>query len=250
VGPAGALHTESSRGPGLRLYVSRQATSLPRYVWEQAILSLFGWIPTVIGVALRALVYRLVMGLQGVVAIENGVRLRFASQIHLASGVYLDEGAYLHACPNGIRIGQNTLVMHHAELHVYNFRDLPHAGITIGRDSLIGEFCVVRGAGGVAIGDRVYLSPAVHIYSSDHVFDDADRSFIEQGVTAHGVRIEDDCWIGAQAIVLDAVTIGRGSVIAAGAVVTSDVPPYSLAGGVPARVLRDLRAASIVGHSV
>ncbi len=226
----------------LSLYISRQATSLPRYLWEQLILTLFGWAPTVVGIGLRAIAYRLIMRLGGVVAVEKGVRIRFASQIRLGRGVYLDEGVYLHACPNGIDIGDNTLVMHHAELHVYNFRDLPHAGIRIGRDGLIGEFCIIRGPGGVLIGDRVYLSPMVHLYSSNHVFDDPDLPFTAQEITAEGIVIEDDCWIGAMVVILDGVTVGRGSVVAAGAVVTQDVPPHSLVAGVPARVVRDLKA--------
>jgi acetyltransferase-like isoleucine patch superfamily enzyme len=225
----------------LKLYLSRQASSLWRYVLEQVILGLFGWVPSIVGIALRAFVYRLIMHLEGIVAIEDDVRIRFADQIHLAKGVYVDKGAYLHACPGGIKIGEDTFVMHHAELHVYNFRDLPQSGIVIGRGCLIGEFCVVRGVGGVTIGDRVYLSPMVHIHPNNHVFVDPDVCFIDQGITARGVTIEDQCWIGAMAIVLDGVTIGRCSVVAAGAVVTKDVPPYSLVAGVPARVIRDLR---------
>jgi len=112
---------------GLGLYLSRQASGLGRYLWEQSILTLCGWVPTVVGIGLRAVVYRLIMHLEGLVAIERGVRIRFAEQIRLGRGVYLDEGVYLHACPGGIEIGENTLVMHHAELHVYNFRGLPPA---------------------------------------------------------------------------------------------------------------------------
>ena len=93
----------------------------------------------------------------------------------------------------------------------------------------------------MTIGDRVYLSPAVHVYSSNHVFEDPEVSFVEQGLTAQGVVIEDDCWIGAVAVILDGVTIGERSVVAAGAVVTRDVPPHSLVAGVPARVVRDMR---------
>lgn len=226
----------------LKLYLTRQASSLGRYVLEQLVLTLFGWVPTVLGIGLRAFVYRLIVRLEGIVAIEKGVRIRFADNIRLARGVYLDEGVYLHACPGGVEIGENTLVMHHAELHVYNFRALPNAGIRIGRDSLVGEFCVIRGPGGVSIGDRVYLSPAVHIYSSNHVFEDPDVCFTDQGVTAEGVTIEDECWIGAMAVILDGVTVGKRSVVAAGSVVAEDVPPYSLVAGVPAKVIRDLRA--------
>ena len=224
-----------------KLYISRQASSFGRYIWEQLILTLCGQVPTVVGIGLRAFAYRLIMRLEGIVAIEKDVRVRFADNVQLAKGVYLDEGVYLHACPDGVEIGENTFVMHRAELHVYNFRGLSKAGIKIGSDSLIGEFCVIRGPGGVSIGDRVYLSPAVHIYSSNHEYKDPDVCFIDQGVTTKGVTIEDECWIGAMAVILDGVTIGRRSVVAAGAVVTEDVPPYSLVAGVPAKVIRNLK---------
>ena len=225
----------------LSLYLSRQATSLWRYLWEQTILSLFGWVPTVVGVGLRTLAYRLIMHLHGIVAIERGVRIRFASQIRLGRGVYLDERVYLHACPGGIDIGDNTLVMHGSVLHVYNFRSLPHSGIKIGHDSLIGEYNVIRGQGGVTIGDRVYTSPFTQIVAVDHVFSDPDRPFVQQGITAEGIVVEDDVWIGSGAIVTDGVHIYRGAVVAAGAVVIQDVPAHTLVGGVPARPLRDLR---------
>jgi acetyltransferase-like isoleucine patch superfamily enzyme len=225
-------------GSGLALYLRRQASSLRRYVWEQTITGLCGWVPTVVGIGLRALAYRLILRMEGLVAIENGVRLRFTDHIRLGRGVYLDEGAYLHACPGGIEIGENTLVMHHAELHVYNFRDLPHAGIRIGRDSLIGEFCVIRGQGGVAIGDRVYLSPLVQLAAVDHVFSDPTRPFVEQGITAQGITVEDDVWIGAGALIMDGVRIGTGAVVGAGAVVTHDVDPHTVVVGVPARAVK------------
>jgi acetyltransferase-like isoleucine patch superfamily enzyme len=229
---------------GLRLYLSRQASGLGRYLWEQLILSLFSWVPTAIGIGLRAFAYRLIMRLDGIVAIERGVRIRFAGQVRLGRGVYLDEGVYLHACPGGIEIGENTLVMHHAELHVYNFRDLPRAGIKIGRDSLIGEFNVLRGQGGILIGDRVYTSPLVQIAAVNHVFTDPHRPFVEQGITAQGIVVEDDVWIGAGAILTDGVRVGRGAVVGAGAVVTRDVPPHTVVAGVPAQVVRRITGDS------
>jgi acetyltransferase-like isoleucine patch superfamily enzyme len=239
VGPAGNSRPVAT-GSGLRLYLSRQASSLGRYVWEQLILTLLGWVPTVVGVGLRAVGYRLIMRLEGCVAIERGVRIRFADQVRLGRGVYLDEGVYLHACPAGIEIGENTLVMHHAELHVYNFRGLPRAGIRIGRDSLIGEFSVLRGQGGIVIGDRVYTSPLVQLAAVNHVFADPARPFVEQGITAQGITVEDDVWIGAGAIITDGVRIGQGAVVAAGAVVTRDVPPHTVVAGIPARVVKTI----------
>jgi acetyltransferase-like isoleucine patch superfamily enzyme len=224
----------------LRLYLSRQASSLGRYIWEQSILALFGWVPTLAGIGLRAVVYHLILHMEGTVAIERGVRIRFADRVRLHRGVYLDEGVYLHACPGGIEIGENSLVMHHAELHVYNFRHLPHAGIRIGRDCLISEFNVLRGQGGITIGDRVYTSPLVQLAAVNHVFSDPSRPFIEQGITAQGIVIEDDVWIGAGAIVTDGVRIGRGAVVAAGAVVIHDVPAHTVVAGVPARVVKTI----------
>lgn len=229
------IRTARSR---LSLYVRRQASSPSRYVFEQLVLGAFGWVPTPVGVLLRAVAYRLILRMRGVAGIERGIRMRFASNVTLGDGAYLDSGVYLHACPGGIAIGRNSLVMHGTILHVYNFRDLPKAGIWIGDDCLVGEFNVIRGQGGVRIGNRVYTSPMVQLVAVNHVFDDTSRPFVDQGITAEGITVEDDVWIGAGAVITDGVTIGKGAVVAAGAVVTRNVPPHSVVGGVPARVLR------------
>ena len=220
------------------LYLRRQASSPARYCFEQIVAGAFGWIPTPVGMAVRAAAYRLILKMNGIAALERGVRIRFASNVTLAHGAYIDQGVYLHACPNGITVGRNSLVMHGSVLHVYNFRNLPRAGIWIGEDSLIGEYNVIRGQGGVTIGDRVYTSPMVQLVAVNHVFDDPSRPFVEQGITASGIAIEDDVWIGSGAIVTDGTRIGKGAVVAAGSVVTRDVPPHTVVGGIPARVLR------------
>lgn len=224
----------------VRLYLSRQASGLGRYVLEQMLFLLIGWVPTIVGIGLRGFLYRLILRMEGMAAIENNVRLRFANHITLKNGVYLDQGSYLHACPAGIEIGEETIVMHGAVLHVYNFRNLPHSGIKIGRDSLIGEYSIIRGQGGVTIGDRVFTSPFTQIIAVNHIFDDPKRPFIHQGITAEGIVIEDDCWLGAGAVITDGVRVGKGSVVAAGAVVTKDVPPHSVVAGVPAKVIKTI----------
>jgi len=228
----------------IRLYLDRQASSIFRYFYEQTFLLLLGWVPTIIGIGLRGVFYRLMLSMDGLAAIENNVRLRFANYIKLGHGVYLDQGTYLHACPSGIEIGPGTIVMHGAVLHVYNFRDMPHSGIKVGRDSLIGEFSVIRGQGGVQIGDRVYTSPFTQIIAVNHVFEDPNRPFVEQGITAEGIIIEDDVWLGAGAIVTDGVRVGKGAVVAAGAVVTKDVPPHTVVGGVPAKPVKTIDGSS------
>ena len=226
---------------GIRLFLSRQASNIRRYAIEQIIFLLFGWIPTIIGISLRGVFYRLILKMDGWAAIENRVRLLFADNIRLGNGVYLDQNTYLHAPPSGIEIGENTIVMYGAILHVYNFRDLPFAEIKIGRDSLIGEYTVIRGQGGVQIGDRVYTSPHTQIIAVNHIFDDPDQPFVDQGITAEGIVIEDDVWLGSGAIITDGVQIGQGAVIAAGAVVTDDVEPHTMVGGIPARPIRDIK---------
>ena len=224
----------------VRLYLSRQADSIWRYFLEQGLMFLLGWVPTILGVGLRAVFYRLIMRMDGMAAIERNVRLRFASRIRLGRGAYLDENVYIHACPDGVKIGENTLVMHGSVLHVYNFRGLPHAFIRIGRDSLVGEYSVIRGQGGVTIGDRVYTSPGTQIIAVNHIFNDPQRPFVEQGITAEGIVIEDDVWLGSNCVITDGVRVGNGSVVAAGAVVTKDVPPHTIVAGVPAKVLREI----------
>jgi acetyltransferase-like isoleucine patch superfamily enzyme len=228
----------------LHLYLHRQAANIPRYCLEQITLSIFGWIPTIIGIALRAIVYRVILHADAWVAIENQVRIRFASNIQLHRGVYLDEGVYLHACPNGIEIGENSFVMHYTELHVYNFRQLPNARICIGKNCLISEFNVLRGQGGIIIGDNVYTAPKVQILAVNHVYSDPARPIVEQGITAQGIVIEDDAWIGAGAIILDGVRIGRGAVVGAGAVVTHDVPAHTIVAGNPARLIKEISGSA------
>jgi acetyltransferase-like isoleucine patch superfamily enzyme len=239
-------HPTGSRDPlqSLKLYLSRQASSPGRYFVEQLVLTLFGWVPTVVGVLIRGLVYKTILRMDGWAAIENRVRIRFADQIRLGAGVYLDQESYLHACPGGITIGEDTIIMHGSVLHVYNFGNIPHSGIWIGKESLVGEFNVIRGQGGVRIGDRVYTSPFVQIIAVNHVFDDPETPFTEQGITAEGITVEDDVWIGSGAIITDGVRVGKGSVVAAGAVVTQNVPPHTVVGGVPAKVIKPIDGSS------
>ncbi len=226
----------------LSLYLSRQATSLPRYVREQLIQAALGWVPGIVGIGLRAIAYRAILRMEGAAAIEDGVRLRFADNVRLGHGVYLDHGVYIHACPGGVSIGAGSLVMKNAILHVYNFRNLPHSGITIGARSLVGEGCILRGQGGITIGDDVYLGTLVQVLAVNHVFADTSRPISHQGITAQGISIADGAWVGSGAIILDGVRVGRNAVVGAGAVVTKDVPDYCVAVGNPARVVRDLRS--------
>lgn len=224
----------------LRLYLDAKTRSPLRYAASELLQGLLGWIPSVAGVALRGVAYRTFLRCEGTPAIEDRVRIVRPEDISLGTSVYLDYGVYLHGGSGGLRLGDNTWVMSGCRLHVFNFRGLPNAGITIGRGTFVGEGTIMRGQGGIVVGERVLFGPAVQVLAVDHVFSDTRVPIMDQGITAQGIRIEDGCWIGAGAIVLDGVTIGRGSCIGAGAIVTKSVPPQSVAVGSPARVIRDL----------
>lgn len=114
--------------------------------------------------------------------------------------------------------------------------DRPH-GIKLGNHVFIGRGCFIHGGGNVTIGHDVLIGPGVRIWSADHRFSDPTRRIREQGHEFGEVVIGDDVWIGVDAIVLKNVSIGNGAVIAAGTVVTKDVPSMAIVGGVPARII-------------
>lgn len=112
--------------------------------------------------------------------------------------------------------------------------------IEIGDNSGIGIGARVQGP--LVIGRDVMMGPEVMIYTKNHRIDRTDIPMIRQGETEpEPVVIGDDVWIGARAIILPGVSIGQGAVVAAGAVVAKDVPPYAVVGGVPAKVLKERR---------
>lgn len=90
----------------------------------------------------------------------------------------------------------------------------------------------------IKIGNYVHTGANVMMFAFNHAFDDIKIPTIQQDYYDASITIEDDVWIGGGAIILAGVTIGKGSIIAAGAVVNKDIPPYSIAGGVPAKVLK------------
>jgi acetyltransferase-like isoleucine patch superfamily enzyme len=98
-------------------------------------------------------------------------------------------------------------------------------------------FCHHRST--IRIGANVLFTRQAAAVTGNHVFDNRDAPILSQGIRTDDITIEDDCWIGYRAILLPGVHIGHGTVVAAGAVVTKDLPPMVLAAGVPARVIRE-----------
>ena len=111
--------------------------------------------------------------------------------------------------------------------------------IAMGADCTLNPYVTI--AGQVTIGDGVRIASYAALYGFNHVFDDLEIPIWWQGLTEEGIVVEDDVWVGTHVVICDGVTVGAHSVLAAGSVVTKDVPPYSVVGGVPARVLYDRR---------
>ena len=111
--------------------------------------------------------------------------------------------------------------------------------VVIGDYTRIGLHCTVIGP--VTIGNHVNLAQGITVSALNHNFEDTRLRIDEQGVNTSEIIIDDDVWIGANAVITAGVHIGRHSVVAAGAVVTKDVPEYSVVGGVPAKVIRKIR---------
>lgn len=110
--------------------------------------------------------------------------------------------------------------------------------VIIGDHTRIGLHNTIIGP--VTIGSHVNLAQGITVTALNHNFEDSDKRIDEQGVSTTPVIIEDDIWIGANAVILPGVTIGNHSVVAAGAVVTKNVPPHSLVAGVPARIIKQI----------
>ena len=110
--------------------------------------------------------------------------------------------------------------------------------VIIGDHTRIGLHNTIIGP--VTIGSHVNLAQGITVTALNHNFEDSDKLIDEQGVSTTPVTIGDDIWIGANAVVLPGVTIGAHSVVAAGAVVTKDIPPHSLVAGVPAKIIKQI----------
>ena len=110
--------------------------------------------------------------------------------------------------------------------------------VIIGDHTRIGLHNTIIGP--VEIGNNVNLAQGITVTALNHNFSDTNKRIDEQGVSTNPVTIEDDVWIGANAVILPGVTIGEHCVVAAGAVVTKDVPPHSLVAGVPAKVIKNI----------
>lgn len=115
----------------------------------------------------------------------------------------------------------------------------PIRGLTLGDNVSIGKNVLITTAGGVTVGSNVLVGHGSKIISANHIIPEGTASIRFSGHHCQPVVIEDDVWIAAQVVILPGVRIGRGAVVAAGAVVNEDIQPFTVVGGVPARLIRN-----------
>jgi galactoside O-acetyltransferase len=159
--------------------------------------------------------------------------------LHLGPKCFIDDFVTIYAQPQAtgsVELGRNVHFYRHSIIELGE----GSASLRVGSNTYFQAGCTVNPfIGNITIGANCMIATRCTLMPYQHNFADPSRPMREQGLTSRGdIVIEDDVWLGAQVCVTDGVTIGRGAIIGAGAVVTKDIPPYSIAVGVPARVVR------------
>ena len=160
--------------------------------------------------------------------IKRGQRITLGENVVVERGVRL----WVDTEESHITIGDNSYLSADCILNTFD------GWINMGSHCTVNSYAILYGQGGLQIGNDVRIAPQVMIMPTNHIFEDPDVPIRKQGIKGKGIKIEDDVWLSVGVIILDGVTIGKGSVIGAGAIVTKDVPPYSVAVGVPAKVIK------------
>lgn len=169
---------------------------------------------------------------------SRGVTVRYPRLLTVGRNVVLGERVTVEAFSrSGIQLADGVTVARGASLLASGVIRHPGEGIAVGENASIGANNIIWGQGGVTIGRDCLLGPNVTIVSENHIADDRTVPVRLQGERRGPVTIGDDVWLGAGVTVLAGIEIGRGAIVAAGAVVTKAVPEFGIAAGVPAKVV-------------
>lgn len=205
-----------------------------RFLWQGTVLTLLSPLPTVGAAVLRGWAYRAVLGAVGPGCfVEQSVRLLVPRRIFLGRRVMIGEGCFLDAnTPQGRIELQDDVWLAQGAIITTGTGE-----VIVGPATYVGHRCLMYGHAGIRIGRDVLLANGVQLICGNHTFARRDVPIRAQPPEGKPIVIEDDVWLGASAIVLGGVTIGQGSVVGAGSVVTRSLPAYSIALGVPAQVV-------------
>lgn len=161
------------------------------------------------------------------------------SLISFGRGVTISDGCIIDGLSSsGISIGDGVSIGPYSILKATGSLTDVGVGITIGAGCGFDAYTFFGGAGGIVIGRNVICGQHVSFHAENHTSGSTTIPIKAQGTTRQGIKVSDDCWIGANVTVLDGCNIGRGSIIGAGSVVRGDIPPFSVVVGVPGRVVR------------
>ena len=167
--------------------------------------------------------------------IQPGSVFEYPGNIHIGQSCRIARNALLRANTGkhpGITLGNQVSLLENTLLNANN------GSISIDDRSWLGPFSLIYGNGEVSIGKHVMIASHCAINTVSHHADDTSIPMNDQGIYTAPVIIEDDVWLGIGSTILQGVRIGRGSIIGAGAVVTRDIPPWSVAVGIPAKIIR------------
>ena len=159
-------------------------------------------------------------------------RLTIGQKTKLQDGVYIDA-----LSRDGVQFGDNVVIGRNTRIECTGGLQLIGKGVKIGNRTTFGNDCMFGAAGGIEIGDDVVAGQFIRFHSENHNFNDLTKLIREQGVTHQGIKIGNNCWIGAGAIFLDGAEIGDGCVVGANAVVTKKFPDNVVIAGIPAKVI-------------
>jgi acetyltransferase-like isoleucine patch superfamily enzyme len=171
------------------------------------------------------------------VFIGSGVSIAYPRHLHMGEFSMIGSRSNIMAFSlHGIWLGKRVTIRENAWVQCTSHPANPGEGLWVGNDTYIGPSATLGIGGSVHIGQRCQIGAGVVIVAENHDSED-DGSPSASKVLRKGVSIGDDCWLGHRVTVLDGVTLGRGCVVGAGAVVTKSFPPGSRVAGVPAKVI-------------
>ena len=175
----------------------------------------------------------------GALLIGKKVTLRCPQMISTGRSVIIEDYVTIDALSQqGVILGDNVTIAKFTTIQCTGVIRSLGVGLKIGDNSAIGAYSFLGAQGGITIGNDVIMGPRVNFHAENHKYDNLNIPIRLQGETRQGIMIEDDCWVGAGSIFLDGVHVGTGSIVAAGSVVTKDIPAYSIVAGSPARVIK------------
>ncbi len=203
--------------------------------WDLFIISWNKWICLLRGYYLKIWLRKS----SGLLFVGKHCRIKHCSKIRMGRTITIGDNVEINALSrHGIIMGNNVSILRNTIIECTGvIRELGE-GLTIGDNVGIAQNCFIQVRGKVAIGSNIMFGPGVSIFSENHGYENSDLPMIAQQTNRLGVELGDDIWIGSGAKILDGVKLGKGCIVAAGAVVTQSFPDGSVIGGIPARLLR------------